>query len=399
MATAKQTTYAQSILPSWYTNYAQSVLANQQAISNKPYTPYPDARLAGFNEDQTTGFDMTRAAAGAYEPTLDTATASTAGALGRSTLGAAAPWINQASGMSSLGAAAPGLNTAGALSMASTTPMGWNAALPFLNAAGERTTDVSAYMNPYTDSVVNRIGALGARTLSEQLIPSIQDAMVRAGQFGGSRQAELFGRGLRDTYESTLAEQDRALEAGYGQAQNVAQNDAQRFGALAGTAGNLGTAQQGALSTAAGQTADIAKTAGALTGQDQSAIMNLAQQIAQMYGQDTANQLLASGQLAQMAQQQQNQGLAGASAVTGVGNAEQAQEQKNLDIAYQNFLTQQGYPQAQIDQMLKAIGGTSPAVPASQISYQNSKAPSASALSTVTGLALTAAGSGALGGT
>jgi hypothetical protein len=309
----------QTALPDWYTNYAMDILARQQAVAGTPYATAPMPRVAGFTPTQLAGQEMTKAAATAGQPALSSAVGATTGLLGASSLAAAQPYLTQAAGVSGLGTAQP-----------------------YLTAAGGRSyEDIANYMNPYTQQVVSRIGELGARTLREQLLPQISDRFIQAGQYGGSRQAEMIGRGLRDIYESTLAKQAEALQAGYGEAQTAAAADLARQAQLAGTAGQLGTAAQTGL-------LDIGARIGTLTGAD------------------IAAQREAAQQLGTLAQQQQTMGLAGAGAVTGVGTAEQALQQKNLDVALSDWMTQKGYDQQQINAMLETLKGVKPAVPTAE---------------------------------
>lgn len=444
--TTSTTTLQQSILPSWYSNYTQDVLANQQAVANRPYVPYDQARIAGFTPTQQQGFDMTQQASTSYQPALGAAQAGVVDSFGRSTQAAAQPYTNAAANNSAqrpaygalgqagalsnastqalgIGMASPYLGQAAGLAGASTQNLGMQAANPYLQQAGQSTvSNIGDYMNPYTDQVVNRIGQLGARTLSEQLMPAINAKFIGGGQFNSSRNAEMLGRGLRDVAESTSAQQTQALQQGYSEAAQLAAADRSRFGQLASTAGQLGTsqqqalagagnqfaqigsqygqlgnAQQGALASAAGQQGQFASQYASM-GQNQQQLMSqLAQQAASQYGQDTANQLSASGQLAQLAAQQQQQGLAGAQAYTAVGAQQQGLDQRNLDLAYQNFQAQQAYPQQQIDQMAKTIGAVATGVPTGQLQYQSSALPSTSTLSQLAGLGLTAAGSGVFG--
>lgn len=270
--------------PDWYTNYAKDLMAGQQNIATTPYQTYQGPRIAGFTPTQQQGMQQTIGAAGLAAPAIQQAT------------GVAQQQIGQS---------------------------GLSAAQPYLSAAGQNAYgNVANYMNPYNDAVTNRIAQLGTRTLTEQLLPSINDQFIRAGQPGSSRNADMFGRAARDTGESILAEQAKALQAGYTGALTASQADLTRQGNLAQTAGNLGT--EGVRSGL-----DVAKTIAELGGQAQTS------------------------------------GLAGAAAITGVGAAQQALNQQNLTLAYQDFLKQQGYPQEQIDAALKTMGavGAAKAVP------------------------------------
>ena len=184
-------------------------------------------------------------------------------------------------------------------------------------------------MNPYTEQVVNRIGELGARNLSETLMPAITSKYINAGQLGygprggsGTPSGMMTdtARALRDTNADILAAQSAALQSGYNTAQQTAQTDLSRLGQIGQTAGTLANTQIG-------------------------------------------QQLTGAGQLGALGQSAQQLGLTGAGALGSVGAMQQGQAQKSLDTAYQDFLRQQGYPQEQINNMLttmKAVQGALP---------------------------------------
>jgi hypothetical protein len=360
----------QTILPDWYTNYAMDILANQKAVAARPFQEYVDTsgkaipRVADFAPDQQAGFQATREGAFNFRPELGQASSITGGTLGRSSLGAAQPYFGQAAGMSGITAATPGLQQGAGYISGSTNALGLQMAQPYLGAAGQSAAQtVGQYMNPYTEQVVNRIGQLGTRTLQEQVLPGIEGEMIRAGQFGGTRQAELTGRAIRDAMEGISAQQSAALQQGYGQAQQTAQTDLARQAQLASTAGGLGGAQQQALLGAGSQMADIGQTYGALTQAQQQMLADIGKSSGALYGQDTSNQLAAAQQMAGIAQQRQQQELAGAGALQQIGSQQQALAQKNLDISREDFLARQAYPQEQIKAMTGALQGVQPAVP------------------------------------
>jgi hypothetical protein len=169
----------QSVLPDWYTNYAMDILSNQQALGNRAFPLYQGPRIADFTALQKQALEQTPQAAQAYEP--------------------------------------------------------------FMAQAGRSAADVTQqFMNPYTEQVVNRIGEMGTRALKEQILPGIEGEMIRAGQFGGTRQAELTGRAIRNATESISAQQTGALQQGYAQSMAAAQQEQARQGALAQQAQQLG---------------------------------------------------------------------------------------------------------------------------------------------------------------
>jgi hypothetical protein len=88
-----------------------------------------------------------------------------------------------------------------------------------------------------------------------------------------------------------------------------------------------------------------------------------------LYGQDTQAQLSAASQLANIAQQRQQQELAGAGALGQIGAQQQALAQRNLDIARSDFLERQAYPQQQLDAMTKTMQGVSSGIPTATQEY------------------------------
>ena len=237
----------QSVLPDWYTNYAMDILAQQQAVASRPFALFQGPRIAELTPDQQLGFQTVREAAG------------------MSGAQAAQPYFQQAS---------------------QTVPQ----ALP-------------QYLNPYMENVVGRIGELGTRTLKEQILPGLEGEMIRAGQFGGTRQAELTGRAIRDAMEGISAQQGQALAQGFGQAQSAAQADLERQARLGQTVGGL------------------------------------------------------------TQEQQRLQAGIGARELQQVGALQQGQVQRNLDLAVQDFERQFAYPQQQIGALTQTLGAVAPAVP------------------------------------
>ena len=332
----------QTVLPDWYSKNAMDILANQRAVAARPFQEYVDAsgkpipRVADFAPDQQAGFQATRNGAFSFRPELGTASTKTQDVFGRS----------------AMGVSEPGFKQSGEYTTASTSPTGLGMAQPFLGQAGQTAVqNIGQYMNPYMDQVIGRIGTLGARTLQEQLLPAISDQMIAAGQFGGTRQAEMTGRAIRDTMEGISAQQAQALQQGYTSAAGLAQADLERQAQLAQTAGGLGFQQQGALARA---------------GEQMGA---LGQQMGNMYNVDTSNQLSAAQQLAGMARQRQTQELEGAGALGQIGAQQQALAQRNLDIARSDFLERQAYPQQQIDAMTKTMQGVAGGVPTASREY------------------------------
>lgn len=374
-------------LPEWYTQYTTDMLGRAQAAANLPYAQYTGPRIAGFTPTETGGFELTKTAATAYQPFLQQAGSALGQAGGVSGLGAAAGDFGRASGMLGATAAQPLFTQAAGMSAAQAaqpfltqgiTPIqeagrasAISAAQPYLSAAA-RTFPQAAqeYMNPYVQNVVNQIAEQGVRQLQEKYLPAVGQEFIGAGQFsvgpGSTRMGEFGARALRDVQEAVLGEQAKALQAGYGQAADIYGRDVARFADLAGTVGQLGTADYNRLLESGARIADIGAKVGQLTGDDAARLAEIGRATGTLTAQDAANLARiaeSKGQLAQgdaaalrdlaskysmLGETSQALGLRGAEAVTGVGAKERAMQQANLDLAYQDFLKQEAYPKEQI---------------------------------------------------
>ena len=220
---------------------------------------------------------------------------------------------------------------------AANAPGALNVAQPYLSQAGQTSvSNIGSYMNPYNEAVTNRIAELGTRNLTENILPEVEGRYIKAGQLGFGGRGGLGGtpsgmmtdtsRAVRDVSADILAQQTKALQSGYTEAAGLAGTDLSRFGTLANTAGGLAQTQQ-------------------------------------------QQQLAASGALSNLGAQAQTLGLTGANAIAGVGALQQQQGQRNLDVAYGDFLRQQGYPQEQINNMVNAFKGVASGVPSARLDY------------------------------
>jgi hypothetical protein len=219
---------------------------------------------------------------------------------------------------------------------AANAPGALNVAQPYLTQAGQTSVaNIGSYMNPYNEAVTNRIAELGTRNLTENIMPQIEGRYIQAGQLGyGARDGAGTpsgmmtdtSRAVRDVSADILAQQAKALQSGYSEAAGLAGTDLSRFGTLANTIGGLAQTQQ-------------------------------------------AQRLAASGALSNLGARAQELGLTGAGAIGNVGALQQQQGQKNLDVAYSDFLRQQGYEQDQINNLLKTFQGVASGVPSASQEY------------------------------
>jgi hypothetical protein len=202
------------------------------------------------------------------------------------------------------------------------------------NLAGQTSvSNVQDYMNPYTQNVTDRLAQLGARNLSENLLPGVSDAFIKAGSFGGTRMGEFGSRALRDTQESILGQQGQALQQGYTQALGASSADLNR--------------QQSALQ-----------------------------------------------QLSAMAQQGQQMRTSDTAALEAAGSAQQQFAQKEADAAYQQYQNAQLYPRQMADWLSTQVRGMAPITPTTTTNAGSSTGQtySASPLSQLASGGATAAG-------
>ena len=290
----------------------------------QPYTPYTGSRLAGFTPSQT---------------------AQQAETLGMKTPTQFAP-------------ASTGLGTGSTLGLTSglaglTGAMGYTPMSVGTGTFG--TPAASAYMSPYASNVTD-IAVAEARKQADLDKAARMSGAISRGTFGGARQAlaeveaakgtaqniaNIRARGLQDAYMNAQAQfnQDQARQL---QAQQLNQA---AYGQQAALLGQLGTA-------------------GLQAG------------------------LQGSQALGQLGAQQQTADLARLQAQGAVGAQQQQQAQQGLDIAYQNFLTQQNYPKTQLEYLSNILRGNAGALGSTQVQYT----PAPSTASQIAGLGLAGLG-------
>lgn len=410
------TTYgtATTGIPQFLSDYTQGLLAKANAIASEPFQAYTGPRLADFTEAQKQAFEQTKAMQGAWSDELKSAKGYTQSAAAQNPFTASDPYMKSAMGVNPLSEAGRFVNRAGGVNpfdyssgafgaalstdasgaaspyiqgAASINPFGMSQ--PYTNAASQTFTggNVSDYMNPYIENVTNRIGELAGRNLREQLMPAIGDQFIKAGQYGSSQMQQSVGRALRDVQESALSQQNQALAEGYKTAGQLFGQDASRMAQLAGQQGQLGVSTMGQLGQLGATTGSLANqqmanyanignmlgnqalnyqqnlgalgsTMGNVAAQQMGQYGNLAQLAGNMSSNYANNLLRAGGQMGQLGQAEQSMALRDAAALEAVGQTQQAQNQKNLDLAYSDFLEQRGYPQQQagfLSNMLRGV--------------------------------------------
>jgi hypothetical protein len=421
----------------------QDAIYNQiqiaQNLANKPYQAYDMPTVAELSPLQQQAYKNVQANQGFYQGDLDKAqsgmyefgskgTADTlrtaqnqylqtpATAMGQLTKGQG--YFDKAGGLDIVAAANPYLKNADLTTAQALSKEALTAANPYLKAAaGTAASGIKDYMNPYQTGVMDAIAKQGARNLSENLLPGVSDAFIKAGQFGGTRMGEFGSRALRDTQEAILNQQAQLANQGYGQALSASQADLARQAQLAGTVGSISGADLSRVLQGAGQYQNLASTAGGLTAQQQQNLASLGQaqtgagQTQQQFGLSAAQaaqaaqaadyqrQMSALSQFANMQQQEQAMRSADVAALEGAGSAQQTQMQQQLNAAKSQFDAEQLYPRQQADFLSTQIRGMAPITPqtTTQSGGSTGATYSASPLSQLAAATYTAKGLSSLG--
>lgn len=212
-------------------------------------------------------------------------------------------------------------------------------------AAMQGLQGLDAYFNPYVGQVADRTLADLDRFRQMSVNQNSSNATL-SNAFGGDRQAvtdaltnEAFARQAADTLAGLYSQ-------GFDTSSGLLMSDKDRL--LQNQQFNAGLQQQMNLANmGAANQVGLANQAGKL----QAALAN---QSAGLQGAQV--NLAGSSTLGNLANQQQQQLLTGANAVTGVGQQQQAQQQAQLDAAYQEFMRQLAYPYQQQQVLNSALG-------------------------------------------
>lgn len=366
----KATSYVKSSseTPKWMQDAIYNQIQVATNIANTPYQKYEMPRVAELSPLQQQAYQKVQSNQGFWQGDIDKAQSGmyefaskgTADQLAAQQAKYLRPeMVNQALGAGQQLFGQAGETTAQALADRALT-----AANPYLQSAAQTSaSQVGQYMSPYQQGVLDVIAKQGARNLSENLLPGVSDAFIKAGQFGSSRMGEFGSRAVRDTQEAILNQQAQALQQGYGQSMSAAQADLARQAQLAGTVGSISGADLSRILQGGAQYGSLAQ-AQTQAGQAQQQFgLGAAQAEQQARAADYQRQMAALSQFAQMQQQEQGMRAADVAALEGAGTAQQGQMQRQLDTAYQQFMEQQMYPKQQADWLSTQIRGMAPITP------------------------------------
>ena len=294
-------------VPDWARPFYTDMLGKAKSISEEGYTPFPGQRLAQDTPDLLGSQQMIRDVAG--QPI---------------------PGFQQAAGaMAGLGGMATGLGQQqpGQFSATQGQEFGFD---PTRQFTGQ---EVQQYMDPYMDTVVRR----QQEDAFEQFrrMQAERDARaVTAGAFGGSRQAvqqgiaeEALGRQLGDIRATG---QQQAFE----QAQQQFERD---------RAAQMQREQEQAMEAARVQGIGVEEAARVQAATADEAMRQREFQLQSMgFTADMAREITSLGERARAGD------IQAAQLLEAQGLGEMAREQAGLDVAYQDFLRQQQFPQEQL---------------------------------------------------
>lgn len=248
------TTNTTSSLPPEIAPYYSDLLGRAKTISNQGYTTYGNPRLADFSADTNQAFNDIRGIASAGTPGYDQA-------------------VNAAQGIAGY--------------QANTIP----------------NADLSAYMSPYTQNVLDVQKARATQTFNEQQAGR-DAAAVAAGAFGGDRRFVADSLAQRDLNRQLQEMDATGLAAAFDRATGLYQNDE--------TNRRLGAGLGLDAATALGSLSDLRR----------------------------------------------NAQLGNAEALSAVGSKIQQQKQAGLDLAYKDFLEQRDWPSKQLSLYSQLLSGT-----------------------------------------
>lgn len=305
----------QSNLPEYAQPYYERLADRAEAISYEPYYTYNAPRMAPESQDILTARGGVRDIYGAGTPYVDTGLGYT-------------DQITQ--GLMGSGYA-PGTFNADQVS-----PYGLSTGGVFDNS------QANFYMSPYQTQVTDW---LKQQALDDyQYEKTLRDGeAVKAGAFGGSRQAVRESMAADDYLNRIAGIEATQRQSAYENAQQMFGRDrAARMEAEQFNIGSYLTADQ----------------ANQQYGLEAQRLGELSRQFGGQYGLD-ASQLGLGGanQLGGLSELQRKMDTGAIEAMTGIGLDEQAYKQRQLELAYQDFLMQRDWPQQQTQYMSSILQG------------------------------------------
>lgn len=395
---------SQTTIPAYAQPYVENLLGQSAAltdINQNPYQPYAEQRIAGFTPMQAQAFQNIANQQVAGQIGEGSNLASQAGRTSMQAFGQGQDLAGRSLQYGGIGNLYGGMGAGYGAQGADygTMGLGYGAQAAGMSGmgfgAGQRYEQMAtspgaqaAFMSPYMQNVVDyqKQQAIRDYDIASQ---GRNAAAVRAGAFGGSRQAVAEAEANRALMNQLGGIQAAGTQKAFEDAQRQMQ-----FGADLGLRGlgagyqGLGMGIQGAQAGMQGAGLGIQGAQAGMQGagvglQGVQGAVGAGQYGLQGLGQG----LQAAGLLGQLGQTQFSQEMAANQAMQQAGALQQAQQQQALDLQYQDFLKQQNYPYQQLAFMSDMLRG----LPLSQSAQQIYTAPP-STLSQLGGLGMTGLG-------
>lgn len=204
--------------PQWLQKDYQNLANSATQLASQPYQGWTGPYVASPSSDTQSAWNLARSSVGSYQPYLQQASNT----------------LNQAS-----------------------TPLS--------------SSDVSSFLNPYQDYITKGL----TQNFNENVLPSIQDKFVSAGQSRSPQEAEITSRASRDLNTSI----GNSLAGAYQNAVGSALQQKQQQGQAASQYGQLGALQSGL------NAQDISTLGNAGNAQDTRSQQNLNAQIQEFQNQ------------------------------------------------------------------------------------------------------------------
>lgn len=218
---------------------------------------------------------------------------------------------------------------------------------------------VQRFMSPYQQAVIDqeKMGAYRDYDIAGQ---ARNAAAIRAGAFGGSRQAVAEAEAARGMHAQLQGIQTKGLQSAYDRAQEAIQQE--RAANMNKEQFNIGTALD----------ADKFNVGSSMEAQKAT---EASRQFAAQSGLQAMQQLAGtSAQMGQLGESQQKLGMERTNSLNAIGAQRQAIEQAKLDQSYQQWASARDYEQNMINWYNSIMRGTP--VNTDQTLYQTNQAPS-----------------------
>src|SRR5210317_1383490 len=402
MSKGKTTTVQEASLPAFQEAQFKELFSRAQGVAQQPFLPYTGPMVAGFSPDQLRqfqatrgmfetgmGYDPTKALQGMaqdqFRPTIQPVTGFQAPTIEATQAPGAAqiqptPTFGGAQIGPVAGPSAAQISTVAGPTAAriEQSPLFGGAQIgsvvgPTAAQIGQVSTpqfqgllsqDIGAYQSPFQQQVIDT-AMQDIQRQADIARGGAQERAIRAGAFGGSRSALLESESQRPYVEQMARTAAGLRQAGFEQAQRAAQADLARQQQL----GIFGAGQEQQRAAQQAQLGQQAGIFGAELGQQRRMQQAQLQQQRQLGGLDIAGRAALTQPQLEMQARQQRAGLRGGLAgqqlqglglLGGIGQQQQALQQRAIDAQRGEFGRALAYPRQQLGSLQGAVFGMSP---------------------------------------